>query len=495
MRDTRPYRPYSKKLPGKARAFRGGREKNREKEYSPIVRAESEIVKMKQVKIHQLEIENVKRVKAVTITPEETGMTIIGGNNNQGKTSVLDAIAWGLGGDRYKPSAPVREGSVVPPHIRIELSNGLIVERTGKNSALKVIDPNGRKSGQQLLNEFVEALALDLPKFMNQSGREKAQTLLKIIGVGEQLFALEQQETALYNQRHAVGQEALRKKKYAEELPVWPDVPKEPVSASELIRRQQDILARNGENRRKREQADLIGYQRAAVAQELARLKEQAEELSLRIQAKQSKYEQLERDEATARKTAAELQDESTEELERDLAGIDAVNVKVRANLDREKAEQDAAQYQERYDKLTEELEDVRKQKLDLLHHAALPLPGLSVENGELTYNGHRWDAMSGSDQLRVSTAIVRAINPKCGFVLLDKLEQMDMPTLHEFGRWLNEQGLQAIATRVSTGDECSLIIEDGYSMGNTDTSRETLALPKMNKKSETAPKWQKGVF
>ena len=34
---------------------------------------------------------------------------------------------------------------------------------------------------------------------------------------------------------------------------------------------------------------------------------------------------------------------------------------------------------------------------------------------------------------------------------------------MNEFGHWLEEQGLQAIATRVSTGDECSIIIEDGY--------------------------------
>ena len=69
---------------------------------------------------------------------------------------------------------------------------------------------------------------------------------------------------------------------------------------------------------------------------------------------------------------------------------------------------------------------------------------------------------MSGSEQLMVATAIVRKLNPSCGFVLMDKLEQMDMDTLNAFGRWLESEGLQAIATRVSTGDECSVIIEDG---------------------------------
>ena len=116
-------------------------------------------------------------------------------------------------------------------------------------------------------------------------------------------------------------------------------------------------------------------------------------------------------------------------------------------------------------------IETVRADRRKLLDNAALPLPGLSVDNGELTYNGAKWDCMSGSEQLRVSAAIVRKLNPECGFVLMDKLEQMDTDTLREFGAWLEQEGLQVIATRVSTGDECTVIIEDGYVKGEEITS------------------------
>ena len=149
------------------------------------------------MKINRLEIENVKRIKAVKLEPAQNGLTIIGGDNQQGKTSVLDSIAWALGGERYKPSQSTREGSMVPPNLHIVMNNGLVVERKGKNSALKVTDPNGQKAGQQLLNEFVEQLALDLPRFMEASGTEKAKVLLQIIGVGPQLVELEQEEKEL----------------------------------------------------------------------------------------------------------------------------------------------------------------------------------------------------------------------------------------------------------------------------------------------------------
>ncbi|WP_334160292.1 AAA family ATPase [Muricomes intestini] len=410
------------------------------------------------IKINKLEIENVKRIKAVKIEPAANGLTIVGGNNNQGKTSVLDSIAWALGGEKYRPSEAQRQGSVIPPNLHIVMSNGLIVERKGKNSSLKVTDPDGNKGGQQLLNDFVEQLALDLPKFMESSGKEKAETLLKIIGVGDKLTILEKEEQDLYNRRLTIGQIADQKKKFADEQTYYPDAPKELVSAADLIKQQQDVLAKNGENQRKREQVDKWNQSVAFLTQEVEAMKEQ-------LQKKEQELADAQASLNVARMSAQDLQDKSTTELESSIANIEEINRKVRANMDKDKAEDDALDYKNQYASLTKEVEDTRKAKTDLLNAAELPLPELSVKDGELVYKGQKWDNMSGSDRLKVSTAIVRKLNPECGFVLLDKLEQMDINTLNEFGQWLEQEGLQAIATRVSTGGECSIII-DGYVVG-----------------------------
>ena len=434
------------------------------------------------IKINKLEIENVKRVKAVKLEPSQNGLTIVGGNNNQGKTSVLDAIAWALGGDTYRPSQPSREGSVTPPYLHLVLSNGLIVERKGKNSDLKVIDPKGEKAGQQLLNSFIEKLALDLPKFMEASDTEKATTLLNIIGVGKELAEIEEQEKSVYNERLAIGRIADQKKKFADEQEYFPDAPKDLISASELIQQQQEILARNGENQRKRNNLAVISNQKHRLSDEIKLLEGQIAELYTRLDEKKQSYERVAKDEETAQKTIAELIDESTEELEKNLAHIEEINRKVRINLDKDKAEDDAREYQIQYDNLTIKLSNIREQKTELLNDANLPLPELTVIEGKLKYKGQEWDNMSGSDRLKVSTAIVRKLNPECGFVLIDKLEQMDLDTLKDFGEWLEQEGLQAIATRVSKGDECSIIIEDGYSSG-------------MENHETVTPKWKKGEF
>lgn len=429
---------------------------------------------MDNLKINKLEIENVKRVKAVMIKPTENGLTIIGGNNKQGKTSVLDSIAWGLGGNKFRPSNAKRKESITPPVLKIVMNNGLVVERKGKNSDLKVIDPNGEKAGQQLLDSFVEELALDLPKFINSNNKDKARTLLNIIGVGDQLAELEQQETEVYNERRTIGQIADQKKKFAKEQTYYPDAPKTVVSAKELIEKQQTILAKNGENQRKREKLKEIERFFEWQLSEEERLLKELEEL-------RSKKNATEEDLRVAKLSVQDLQDESTVELEKSIENIEAINLKVRTNLDKEKAEDDAREYEEKYNQLSIKLNKIREDKTDLLNNADLPLKELAVEDGELVYQGFKWDGMSGADQLKVATAIVRKLNPSCGFVLMDKLEQMDLDTLNEFGEWLEQEGLQVIATRVSKGDECSIIIEDGYVIEDK-TKPET-------------PKWKAGTF
>lgn len=400
------------------------------------------------IKINCLELENVKRIKAVKLEPVHNGLTVIGGKNGQGKTSVLDSIAWALGGERFRPSHPERDGSYSSPYLRVELSNGIVAERKGDSSTLKVTCPDGSKAGQKLLDGFIEELALNLPKFMSASNKEKANILLQIIGVGDKLIELDNKEKILYNERHAIGRIAEQKKKYAEELVHHDGLPEEPISASELILRQQEILAKNGENARKREKA-------AELERQKAMLEAQIREIS-------DKLATVNADLEIAQLSVQNLVDMSTAEIEKDIANIDALNFKIRQNLDKERALMEADEMSEKYGKLTLDIDAVRDEKIKLLEGANLPLPELSVCDGELTYKDKKWDCLSGAQQLMVATAIVRKLNENCGFVLLDGLEALDSDTLLEFGKWLEGEGLQAICTRVATDDSCTLIIEEG---------------------------------
>ena len=419
-----------------------------------------------------LEIENIKRVVAVSIDFSGQALTVIGGDNTQGKTTCLDTICWVLGGDRFKPSNPLHKGAK-KLFGKVTLSNGLVAERKGKNGSLFVTDPTSQRSGQMLLNEFISLFALNVSKFINSNGKEKARILLELVGVD--LTPYQERYDALYQERLDIGRDALRQKKHAEALPHHEGVPEKPITATELIQEQQGILLKNAENQKARthvielEREAIYGVEEVQKATDkIAEIEkyliDAREELKARKINKIHRSAQLE----TVKKTAAELQDESTSEIEAKLIEIETINAKVRDNLEKERAETESQGMQEQYDLKTAAINKEDAGKLALLATANMPLPELSVSDGELTYKGQPWDCMSHAEQLMVSTSIVRNLNPKCGFVLLDKIEAMDVPTLKEFGKWLKAEGLQAICTRVSTGDECSLIIEDGMVKSST---------------------------
>lgn len=427
------------------------------------------------VKIASLELENVKRIKAVSITPTTDGLTVIGGRNAQGKTSVLDAIAWALGGNSFKPQNPTREGSATPAKLKIELSNGLIVTRQGSSGTLKVVDPSGKKSGQTLLNSFIEQLALNLPKFMNSTDKEKAEVLLDLIGVKDQIKALDNQIETLSDQRRPLKTDYLGKRKVAADMPYYADAPEEPVSATELIEKQQAILAKNSQNQTIRQKVvDLEAQMKLKEQQEndaRERVKQIERDLVVannQVSAIVNEKFQLFNSLSSTKDIAQKLVDESTEDIEQKLRDIDAINEKVRANQRRADLEAEAETTEETYKAISDQIETVRKQRIALLEGANMPLDDLDVKDGYLVYKGITWSDMSSAEQLRVATAIVRALKPDCGFVLVDKLEQMDTQTLADFGSWAQSVGLQVIGTRVSTGDECSVVIEDGYAKQDT---------------------------
>ena len=441
-------------------------------------------MKEENIKIAMLEVQNVKRVKAVRLNCSKNSLTVIGGRNGQGKTSVLDAIAFALGGMKYQPSTLKREGSAGNPAVKVKMDNGLIVERKGKNADLKITDPAGGKSGQQLLNDFVSQLAIDLPKFLHATDSEKAHILLENLGIEADLEKLAREEKRLYDERHAVGKIADQKKKYAAEMPAHEGVPDEPLSISKLIKDQQAILAQNGENKRLR---DGLGK----LIERQATIKEDVESLKASLRVAEAELAEVTARITTGRKTVETLNDESTVELETNIRDTESINNKIRANLDRAKAEMEAEAMDKEWAALADRIEEIRKQRLALLSTVKMPLDGLHIEEGKLTYNGKFWDCMSGADQLRVGTAIAQKINPKCGFVLIDKAEQFDTEQLAEFGKWLDAEGLQAICTRVSTGDECSIVIEDGFVQGEESYITDVEPEPKI----EDQPSWVAGEF
>ena len=88
------------------------------------------------------------------------------------------------GGPFPGPDAAQRDGAIAPAHLKVTLSNGVVVERKGKNASLTVTDPTGRRSCQQLLNAFVRSRWPSTCPLHGRQRQGKADILLRIIGIG-----------------------------------------------------------------------------------------------------------------------------------------------------------------------------------------------------------------------------------------------------------------------------------------------------------------------
>ena len=445
------------------------------------------------VKIAWFHLRNSTGVVDIEWEPDVVGTTVLGGKSGQGKTAILNNIAWLLGGDRYRPEQAQRTGSASYPDLDVKLTNGLRVTRKGKRSTLKVIDEEKRLGNQSMLRKFIGSFALDAPKFLRLSGKEKAEALLNIVPeVRDELRRLNTLHDELYAEREAHGRVTTQKEKYAAELEFHKDTPSEETSANALIEEIRKADAANAENDKLRlecvrredkaaEQAEGLKRLTEQLAQDkqhrennIKRLEDELEDARIVAEKNTSENNDLlgrERlildkyraDVVAVTEVSETLTDQPTDALQEQLDKCEETNSRVRANAEKKAATAEGGRLRGEYAQLTDKIEDTRGAQIALLDNADLPLkPHLTVVHGELMYDGLPWDNLATSDQMKVAAAIAARENPNCGLVLLDGLETMDVDTLAEFGEWAEAEDLQVIGTRVSVGDECTLIISEG---------------------------------
>jgi ABC-type histidine transport system ATPase subunit len=411
------------------------------------------------MRIISLTAENVKRLKAVSITPDGD-VVVIAGRNGQGKTSVLDSIWYALGGspDKKETPRPIRDGEE-SASVTLDLGD-LIVTRTWKGDAttLKVGNKDGAtySSPQKMLDQLIGRLSFDPLAFTQQDAKTQLATLLDLVELPFDPDELNAQRKTLYDNRTVVGRDLTTLSGQLAGLPVpSEDTPTEEISAASILAEQS--AHRDQLDNYRRTESALEGSQRDFnVAENLV--------VALEAQLAEAKADVLvcQADLTHAEDRLAEKTLPADIDFAAELAAVEETNRLVRARNAYAETYEKAAGMTARVVELTAGIAALDKSKADALAAAKMPIDGLAFDEEGVTYNAIPFGQCSSAEQLRVSMAMAFAANPEIRIVLIRDGSLLDSEGMKLIAEMAAEQDAQVWIERVDESGEVGVVIEDG---------------------------------
>jgi DNA repair exonuclease SbcCD ATPase subunit len=398
------------------------------------------------MKIVRLEAENLKRLRAVSIEPD--GHTVvIAGRNGQGKTSVLDAIWFALGGGQAMKgtSRPIRDGA---DHASVALDLGDIrVTRiwAGEKTTLRVESADGARhaSPQAMLDKLVGRMSFDPLAFAQQDEKTQLATLMELVELPFDPIALDNKRRQIYEDRTDVGREVKTLEGHLAGIPeIVGDVPDHEVSATEILdelRAAQNVIVLREQATRRLEQAEASVTR---LRQEFAVAK--------------GEYD-------TAVQAVADLPTApDVSSYEQRLATIEETNRQVRAAQERARVSTHLEAKRSVYENYTEALEDLDETKAAAIRDAKMPIDGLAFDATGVTYRGIPFKQASAAEQLRVSLAMAMALNPQIRVVRITDGSLLDSENLRLIEEMAADRDFQVWIERVDETGGVGVLIEDG---------------------------------
>ena len=448
------------------------------------------------MKITKLTISNVLRLTAVEINPAG-GLVVIGGENGQGKSSVLNSIAMSLGGGAEISAVPIHRGEH-KGHVITEIGEDdgikrptdLIVTRAFSENGparleIKTRDAAVKTSPQGLLDKLTGKLAFDPLAFTKLEPKDQRATLVRIVGLD--FTKLDADRKTAFEQRTGKNSEVKSAEARLASQPVCVGAPAAEVSTAELLK---ELTAAQTHNQQKSVRDRAVTDADHAVSERTRTIKEIRDEME-RLQAKLTQFQgylATEQEAAkTARAHAAAFTPVDETPIRARITGASEANKQVQQNAARRQTQDELSARRKEADDLTHKIEAIDAQKAGALAAAKFPVPGLAFDEQGVTFNGLPFGQSSGAEQIRVSVAIAAALNPKLRVILVRDGSLMDEKSLALLGSLAAQYQLQVWVERVGAGKECSVIIEDGSVSEVRDYRPEPMPTPPFAKAEPAA--------
>ena len=428
------------------------------------------------MKILQLTAENVKRLHVVEITPGGAPVVVIAGDNEAGKSSVLDAIEMALGGKGSLPIEPIRRGAQ-DAKIVADLGDMIVTRRFTKGgSSLTVTNRDGLKypSPQALLDGLVGRLSFDPLAFAGMKADEQAATLRQLAQIDT--TDLELAHKAAYDERTLINRDLSQATTVLATMPPHPEAGTEPESTTALSARldaADQLAAQAAADERALALADQATRTAAAAA-------DKADQLVIELQDRLAKAEADEeaahmalaaaKDDSSAktaahRASAARVPDRAA--LRAQIVAIEGRNQLVAKNQERARLAQRATETKAHADQLTARLAQLETEKAERLARATFPVAGLGLDANGVTWQGLPFEQASMSVRTRVSVAMGLALHPTLRVCLVRNGNDLGKQNLQLLAELAAEHEAQLWVERIAGGDgQTTVVIEDGSVQG-----------------------------
>lgn len=398
------------------------------------------------MKIISLRAENVKRLRAVEITPEGNSV-VIAGRNAQGKSSVLDAIWMALAGGSgaKETSRPIRDGEK-KASVVLDLGDLIVTRKwTEAGTTLEVAAKDGARypSPQTVLDGLIGRLSFDPLAFAEQDPKGQLATLLSVVELPFEPATLDAERASVYDKRTDVNREVKRLEAQVDGVRAVPvSTPDAEVSAAELIAELQaasDAVRERTEVTRNYEEAvenekRLAGEHASAVAR-VAALLERGKQLPVAV---------------------------DPAPIQARLSALDETNAAVRAKNERARLTDELGKAEKQSAALSAQLDAIDKSKADAIAAAKMPLDGLSFDADGVLYNGIPFSQSSSAERLRVGIAIAMALNPKIRVIRITDGSLLDSENLALIDAMAADHDFQIWIERVDETGTVGVTIEDG---------------------------------
>lgn len=422
---------------------------------------------MTAMRITLLKVSNFQKIKDVEIAPGGRNLMLIGGNNKQGKTSLLSAMSAALGGGKAKPDRPVRTGAK-SAEIVVELDNGdTVITRTfgdkGKATLKVVTKELGKISSPQVaLDKIVGSRFLDPLAFANLNQKAQREELIKVVDIGIDLEQNARQRKRIFGERTDANRDVKRLTAEAGAFAKVDSIPAR-VEMQKLVDSLDDLNASAKQSDDAAYRHELLLSNAADAENIVADLEEQIVKAKASASALREVFSKEREalteiaamdfsDEIAAVRDSMGECDEHNAKVAKLEATAEAANAVAGKLFDAESTAAD----------LDKQLRDLDKAKADALAAARMPVDGLSLDDDAVLLNGVPLSQASGAESLQLSLAIAASTNPQLRDIWMRDGSLLDNHSMQLVSKFADDNDLVLWIEVVGDDRDDCIIMEDG---------------------------------